>query len=156
MNESSVRKICKRVVIEKMSSIRPLGRPRALSEHARRRMGREIKKKRSMTARRLKENLHLEVSTRTIQRELLRAGFKCKKLQKKPALNAGHRKQFALRHIAHTDWFTDEKKFNLDGPDGYAYYWHHYSDQPDAKFISKSFSPKKGIMVWGAICVSRP
>ena len=34
--------------------------------------------------------------------------------------------------------FSDEKKFNLDGPDGFSYYWH-------------DLSKKKGsVMFWGA------
>jgi hypothetical protein len=105
--------------------------------------------------------LNLEVSPRTIQREMMRTGMKQKKWKKKPALNSGHkakREKFAITHLGQTDWnfiwFTDEKKFNLDGPDGFVHYWHDLSNDFKEKFGSKSFSPKKGIMVWGAICAT--
>ena len=51
------------------------------------------------------------------------------------------------------DWYTvifsDEKRFNLDGPDGYKYYWHSIHKAE----LSCSLRPKcqKTVMVWGAI-----
>ena len=46
--------------------------------------------------------------------------------------------------------FLDEKKFNLDGPDRFAYYWH------DIRREEKLFSRRQGgggsVMVWGAFC----
>ena len=44
--------------------------------------------------------------------------------------------------------FSDEKKFNLDGPDGFQRYWHHEEIPPG------TFSTRRGggglIVVWGA------
>ena len=52
-----------------------------------------------------------------------------------------------------SDWrtvvFTDEKKFNLDGPDGYHYYFHDL--RKDKRFLNRRHSREGGVMVWGAI-----
>ena len=46
-------------------------------------------------------------------------------------------------------WFSDEKRFNLDGPDGFAYYWH------DLRFDKRIFSKRQAgggsVMIWAAI-----
>lgn len=45
--------------------------------------------------------------------------------------------------------FSDEKKFNLDGPDGYNYYFHDM--RKEECFLSRHHSCTGGVMVWGAI-----
>ena len=45
--------------------------------------------------------------------------------------------------------FSDEKKFNLDGPDGYHYYWHDLRTEP--KYFSKRAFGGGSVMVWAAI-----
>ena len=67
------------------------------------------------------------------------------------------RYNYALAHCnPNYDWsnwiWTDEKKFNLDGPDGYNYYWHTNGKEP-LKYSSNA-SSKKSIMVWGGISKS--
>ena len=44
--------------------------------------------------------------------------------------------------------FSDEKRFCIDGPDGYCYYWHHLSKQKEV-YALNTYSP--GVIVWGAI-----
>ena len=44
--------------------------------------------------------------------------------------------------------FLDEKTFNLDGPDGLAYYWHDI--RREKKLFSKRQKGGGGVMVWGA------
>ena len=52
-----------------------------------------------------------------------------------------------------TEWsnviFSDEKKFNLDEPDGYSYYWHDIRDEKDIKFSRQQGGG--GVNVWAAI-----
>ena len=62
---------------------------------------------------------------------------------------------FAKKYMSWNDkWktvvFTDEKKWNLDGPDDYKFYWAD-KDNINEKFFSKRQNRGGGIMVWGAI-----
>ncbi|XP_055938024.1 uncharacterized protein LOC129968197 [Argiope bruennichi] len=44
--------------------------------------------------------------------------------------------------------FSDEKKFNLDGPDGWRYYWHDLRKEPE--IFSKRQMGGGSVMIWGA------
>ena len=46
------------------------------------------------------------------------------------------------------DFFSDEKKFNLDGPDEYKYYWHDL--RKEKKIFSKRHSGGGSVIIWGA------
>lgn len=93
------------------------------------------------------------VSVRTVQR-LIQASphHKWSKINVKPPLKQVHiraRQKFADDNMA-TDWnrviFTDEKKFNLDGPDGLKKYWHDIRKEPKTLF-SRRFGGGS-LMVW--------
>lgn len=79
------------------------------------------------------------------------------KMMRKPMLSPANiqaRLTFADKHIHWThEWqkiiFSDEKKFNLDGPDGFAYYWHDL--RTEKQIFSKRQSGGGSVMVWGAI-----
>lgn len=104
-------------------------------------------------------------SKSTVRRAILKAPFlKLKKLKKKPPLNPVRKQQrleFAKQHMTwdvypqtiSNNWknvvFSDEKKFNLDGPDGYNHYFHDI--RKEEKFLSRHHARKGGVMVWGAI-----
>ncbi|KAL7726646.1 hypothetical protein ACLKA6_010511 [Drosophila palustris] len=45
--------------------------------------------------------------------------------------------------------FSEEKKFNLEGPDGYAYYFHDI--RKEVHTLDRLHSRAGGVMVWGAI-----
>ncbi|GMF33786.1 unnamed protein product [Phytophthora fragariaefolia] len=45
--------------------------------------------------------------------------------------------------------FSDEKKFNLDDPDGYQYYWHDI--RADTELYCKRVSGGGSVMVWAGI-----
>ncbi|CAD6196633.1 unnamed protein product [Caenorhabditis auriculariae] len=73
-----------------------------------------------------------------------------------PRLQQRHkneRLQFARSNMA-TDWneiiFSDEKKYNLDGPDGYAHYWRDL--RKDSMYFSKRNFGGGSLMVWAAFC----
>ena len=44
-------------------------------------------------------------------------------------------------------WYSHEKKFNLDGPDGFGYYWRHLHN--DERVFSKRKEGGGSVMVWG-------
>lgn len=48
--------------------------------------------------------------------------------------------------------FSDEKKFNLDGPDGFQYYWHDLQSTP--QIFSKRVQGGGSVMIWMAFCAS--
>lgn len=108
-----------------------------------------------MTSTGIKNALKLNCSTRTIRRVLHNASYvKFKKLKKKPPLLRRHkmdRLNFAKQSMAWTSkWysvlFSDEKKFNLDGPDGFHYYWHDLRKSPDV-LMSRQMGGGS-VMVW--------
>lgn len=78
--------------------------------------------------------------------------MKCKPKLTKSNIKA--RREFADKHL-HWDhqWrniiFSDEKKFNLDGPDGWACYWHDL--RTEEIIFSKRQSGGGSVMIWGAI-----
>lgn len=79
------------------------------------------------------------------------------KLQKKPPLNEqrkGMRLEFSRLHISwKNEWrhvvFSDEKKLNFDGPDGFNYYFHDV--RKEERFLARHHSREGGVMVWGAV-----
>ena len=76
------------------------------------------------------------------------------KLKKKPKLTKSdkvRRLDWAKKFFSwKTEWdnviFSDEKKFNLDGPDGYRHYWHDL--RKEERIFSKRHSCHKSLMIW--------
>ncbi|GJQ70190.1 hypothetical protein Trydic_g22650 [Trypoxylus dichotomus] len=67
------------------------------------------------------------------------------------------RLNFARQHIQWTeDWkkvvFMDEKRFSLDGSDGFQHNWHNFRKEP--KVISRRPQGGEGAMIWGGIFYS--
>nr|CCA28232.1 Transposable element Tc3 transposase putative [Albugo laibachii Nc14] len=71
-----------------------------------------------------------------------------------PHLKKNHKVRriaFAKKHLNKVEFlervlFTDEKKFNLDGPDGCQYYWHDIRKDPETYL--------KRVMGGGSVMVS--
>lgn len=82
--------------------------------------------------------------------------MKFTKRLKKTLLTFNHKKarlQFVVKHITWMGkWskviFSDETKFNLDGPDGCQYYWHDIRSEKEV-CMSRNFG---GRNVWGGFC----
>ena len=97
----------------------------------------------------------LPITVRSIQRILLDLKFKRSKIKKIPEMTRRHeelRIEFAENYVdLGSKWkiviFTDEKKFKLSGPDGYAYYLHDISKN-EPELLSPTKRQEKGFMVW--------
>jgi transposase len=112
---------------------------------------------RSISSKQIVHQLSLPVSKWTVNRAINRSGFlKYAKKQHSPALTERHkanRLKWAQTHMTwNQEWdkivWSDEKKFNLDGPDGLHYYWHDIRKE-------KMFSVRRGmggggVMIWAA------
>ena len=132
-------------------------RPTVTSATMGRRIIRTIKKDQSLSSSQLKSKLSYEGCPRTIRRYLNKNGFKYLKKGRVPLISARNkrlRNRFANKHKTwNEEWrsviFSDEKKFNLDGPDGNKRYWHDLNK--NKRVYSRRPSGGGGIMVWGAI-----
>lgn len=105
----------------------------------------------------IKKDLEIEASKTTIWRTINNIStVRYRKIMSKPVLNDNHkvaRLEYARLHMTwDKEWrkviFSDEKKFNLDGPDGWRYYWHDIRDEPT--ILSRRHSGGGSIMVWAA------
>lgn len=123
----------------------------------RRNLLREARKGES-SASTIKNNLNLPISTRRIQQILTSdPHLQYKKPIKRPPLLASHctaRLNWARERHAWSSqqWgrtiFSDEKKWNLDGPDGHTSYWHDL--RTEDRLLSRRQKGGGGVMIWGS------
>ncbi|POM63542.1 transposable element Tc3 Transposase [Phytophthora palmivora] len=108
----------------------------------------------------LKNQLELPSSERRI-REIFRANpnFKFEKRMASPVLTKKHKEARLMWAREKVTWdaekwskvvFSDKKKFNLDGRDGFQYYWHDLRHEP--QIYSRRQNGGGSVMVWGAFC----
>lgn len=107
------------------------------------------------SSRELVAELGLPIGHKHAAKILKRTGhFKFTKKMKQPFLKPEHetaRMDWASKYIHWTtEWtnivFSDEKKFNLDGPDGCSYYWHDLRKEKKFNF-SRNFGGGT-LMLW--------
>ena len=103
------------------------------------------------------ENCNLGCSKTTLSSFLHDNNIRRRKLMKKPLLTDNILEKRILFTKKYGLWkkrwkkvdFSDEKKFNLDGPDGYKYYWSDITKNEKLIF-SKRPNSKKSLMFWGS------
>ncbi len=109
------------------------------------------------SARRLKQEQSIPVGVRRTQQILRSTPFLNWEMRKPvPWMTQAHKKardDWAMKQVSTArDWtsviFSDEKKFNLDGPDGIQYYWRDLRKEP--QYFKKRQSGGGSVMVWGA------
>jgi transposase len=116
-------------------------------------------KNRKMGVRQLSRNLLIPVSHMTVSRELKKLNITKKKFRRRPILTKDlkqKRIKFALENYPKKEelekWvFSDEKKFRMDGPDGWNQFWVVKGDKKFKPKLSKDYGKYKGVMVWGAV-----
>ncbi|EFP12960.1 hypothetical protein CRE_12406 [Caenorhabditis remanei] len=102
----------------------------------------------------IKGELKLVVCKNTVINSMHRSGIlKRQKKQLAPNMTDAHKKrrmEFVKENMG-TNWdkivFSDEKKFNLDGPDGNRSYWRDLRKDP-VFFLRRNFGGGS-VMVWG-------
>jgi len=107
----------------------------------------------------IQRELDLPVSPRQVRRVLAASEhLNWEKMTKVPKLEDRHiskRIDYATKAMeSGPRWknviFSDEKKFNLDGPDGFQYYWRDLRTEP--RTIFSRHSGGGSVQVWAAIC----
>ena len=143
--------------VAKVSSKR-LGRPPKISDRGVRAIFNAVRRG-SVTARQARDATDSPLGVRRVQ-QLLKAdpNMEYRKLKTAPKLTPAHKSErlvFAQKYIGEDARFwrhiiySDEKRFCLDGPDGWAYHWH------DKRMPAEVFSTRPrhggGIMVWAGV-----
>lgn len=130
------------------------GRKPKLSDRTNRLIGREASNKLTSSAE-IKANLDLNVHRVTVYRSLANNPHLANiALMSKPKITKEKRAARLAWAQAHMAWqntwprviFSDEKKFNLDGPDGFKYYWHDL--RKDRRIFSKRNYGGGSLMIW--------
>lgn len=133
-----------------------VGRKKKLSDRQRRSILRTASN-RSISSSGIKNQLGLNVSRWTVNRVLQSApNLVLMKKKKSPPLKPIHKENrlgWAKDHMTwNQEWknvvWSDEKKFNFDGPDGFSYYWHDI--RKEEQLFSKRNQGGGSVMVWAS------
>ena len=133
------------------------GRPPSLSRSDCRKIVAQTRKTPTKPATQIADLVGVSITSRTIQRFLKKKEFASVRIPKAPRLTQAaqlKRLKFARKHLSnHVNiWprviFSDEKKWNLSGNDGYVRIW---KEKTQNYTFESDLRRKPGIMVWGAI-----
>lgn len=139
---------------EKYGQQKRTGRPPSLTPRQTRAVIRRACLKKQ-TSNHIKRELQLSCSSRTVRTVLNKnPNVRFSKFKSLPPLTKQHkinRINFAKKHVVFgSKWrdvvFSDEKRFNLDGPDGMRYFW--YDLRHERHIFSKRQFGGGGVMVW--------
>lgn len=152
LSKSGVRNVLKRK--SKPKPKKKIGRPSKLSRKAKSRLVRSASNSQK-SCRKLADDCDLDISKSTAHRIISSSpNLTHKKMAKAPRLTKKHienRLIFAKNEMGR-DWhkviFSDEKKWNLDGCDGFRSYWHDSRKNP-LVFSKRNFGGGT-VMTWGA------
>ncbi len=138
--------------------VRKPGRPCLMTPSDIRRIVTKARETPTKSAIQIADTIGVCASSRTVQRELKRKNFRKTRVRKMPKLSpsaVAKRLAFAKHHLENPtlQWtqvmFTDEKKWNLSGNDGFVSIW---KEQNREYTFLEDVRRRPGIMVWGAIC----
>ncbi|CAO4371152.1 unnamed protein product [Caenorhabditis nigoni] len=132
------------------------GRPRKLTIREERSIVRSVSNS-PKSINDVRQELNLKVCKNTVRNVIKRSGVIVRqRMMKVPKLTDAHkvrRLDFAKTNMA-TQWknvvFSDEKKWNLDGPDGNRSYWRDLRKDPQM-FSRRNFGGGS-LMIWGSFC----
>ena len=142
--------------VEEYGKKKSTGRPKVTTDRQRRAILR-VTSNSVATAREIAAEAGVNTNVRNVQRIIKQCKYiKRKKLMSKPPLTKRHKEarlQFAEKCIHwRKKWrrviFSDEKRFTLDGPDGYRCYFHDL--RKETHILSRRHSGG-GVMVWAGI-----
>lgn len=141
---------------ENYGTAKSCGKPSSLTSRDKRRILRAASNQ-STSINQIRANLNLSQSKSTIWRALHSSGeMQHMKMRRTPRLLEHHkttRLNWARETMSwSTEWkkviFSDEKKWNLDGPDGSRCYWHDLRKEP--LVFSKRHFGGGSVMTWAA------
>ena len=149
-----------RVLRKREAKKKPHHRPRVLTPHGRRKILAESRQNPTKSAKAIANSLGLSISDRTVQQVLRENTFVHVQRRKPDCISKmamDKRITFTRTHLPKgmTYWlnvvFSDEKKWNLKGNDGYISIWV----EKDRKYtFDTDVQRHPGMMTWGAICAN--
>ncbi|XGW29432.1 hypothetical protein V3C99_008891 [Haemonchus contortus] len=147
---------------EEYGTRRSAGRPSLLFDRDKRRILREASNS-TKSCLEIRSSLNLNASKDTVWRVIRKSQFIVKrKMRKAPFMTKKTSRKsgrfFSLSFLLLMVFvlqvvFSDEKKFNCDGPDGNRFYWHDLRKEK-LHFSRRNFKGG-GVMVWAAISSSK-
>lgn len=160
ISKTSVEKLCKKFEkTQQIGNIPGRGRNRATTKREDTLIVRQIKIKPDTSSSEIKEQLNLNVSTKTIRRRLRENNFQSRVSIRKPMISAKNKKkrlEFAKNHIDKPISFwknviwSDESKFELVGKKKRRKIWRKTGEALLDKHTTKTVKFGGGsIMVWG-------